>query len=158
MSAPPCRIRLATSGDEAFILGLTDRFVGFPLPSWRPRGECAKGIHDELLHKFDESPSNSFFHIAEDDAGQRIGFVHLQKTRDYFTGRANAHIADLAVVAEAEGRGIGSALLAFAETWARERRCHLLTLAVFPGNARARALYDAHGFGTDLLRLAKPVG
>jgi RimJ/RimL family protein N-acetyltransferase len=32
-----------------------------------------------------------------------------------------------------------------------------VTLAVFPGNERARALYEAAGYATDLLRLAKPV-
>jgi GNAT superfamily N-acetyltransferase len=47
--------------------------------------------------------------------------------------------------------------MAHAEDWAREHRCTLLTLAVFPGNESARALYEADGFGVDLLRLAKPV-
>ena len=32
-----------------------------------------------------------------------------------------------------------------------------MTLAVFPGNERARALYEASGYTPDLLRLAKPV-
>jgi GNAT superfamily N-acetyltransferase len=56
-----------------------------------------------------------------------------------------------------EGQGVGKALMAHAEAWAREHRCALITLAVFPGNERARALYEADGFATDLLRLAKPV-
>jgi hypothetical protein len=28
---------------------------------------------------------------------------------------------------------------------------------VFPGNARARALYERNGYGIELLRMAKPV-
>jgi GNAT superfamily N-acetyltransferase len=52
---------------------------------------------------------------------------------------------------------VARALLAHAEDWAREHQCQLLTLAVFPGNERARALYEAAGYGTDLLRLAKPL-
>jgi GNAT superfamily N-acetyltransferase len=47
--------------------------------------------------------------------------------------------------------------LAHAEEWAREHHCQLVTLAVFPGNERARALYEATGYAPDLLRLAKPV-
>ena len=33
----------------------------------------------------------------------------------------------------------------------------LITLAVFPGNSRARELYERAGFREDLLRLAKRV-
>jgi len=62
-----------------------------------------------------------------------------------------------AVAAAHEGQGVGRALLAHAERWAREHGCALLTLAVLPGNTRARALYEAAGFDTDLLRLAKPL-
>jgi ribosomal protein S18 acetylase RimI-like enzyme len=54
-------------------------------------------------------------------------------------------------------RGIGRALLAYAERWAREHHCRHVTLAVFPGNERARALYERAGYGTDLLRMAKPL-
>jgi len=32
-----------------------------------------------------------------------------------------------------------------------------VTLAVFPGNERARAIYESAGYAADLLRLAKPV-
>jgi ribosomal protein S18 acetylase RimI-like enzyme len=56
-----------------------------------------------------------------------------------------------------DGRGIGGHLLAFAEEWARTHGCRFITLGVFPGNARARALYERHGYGVELLRMAKPV-
>ncbi|HET8897729.1 MAG TPA: GNAT family N-acetyltransferase [Rhodanobacteraceae bacterium] len=157
MSDAPCRIRLAEADDEQFILGLADRFVGFELPPWRKRNECANGIRQDLLRHLDESPPNSFIFVAEDDDGARVGFLHLQKARDFFTGKTNCHVSDLATTPEAEGRGIGRAMLDFVEAWAREHRCQLITLAVFPGNQRARALYDSRGYATDLLRLAKPV-
>jgi hypothetical protein len=32
-----------------------------------------------------------------------------------------------------------------------------MTLAVFPGNARARAVYEHAGYGIDLLRMVKPL-
>lgn len=150
-------IRLAEDDDD-FILDLVPRFVDFTLPPWRKRHECIEGIRADLLHHLDDQPANSFLFIAEDEDGQRVGFMHLQKTLDFFTGRSNCHISDLAVAPSQEGKGVGRALLAHAETWAREHRCTLITLAVFPGNERARALYAAHGYDTDLVRMAKPVG
>jgi GNAT superfamily N-acetyltransferase len=62
------------------------------------------------------------------------------------------------VAAGHEGRGIGRALLEHAQQWAKQHRCKLLTLSVFPGNERACALYEAAGFAPDLLRMLKPVG
>ncbi|HEX7815296.1 GNAT family N-acetyltransferase [Dyella sp.] len=156
MSDTPFLIRLAEDDDD-FILGLVPRFVDFPLPAWRRRHECIDGIRKDLLRHLEDEPVNSYLFIAEDQDGERVGFIHLQKTQDFFTGRVNGHISDLAVVQANEGRGVARALLDHAHTWAHEHRCHLLTLAVLPGNERARALYEAMGFGMDLLRMAKPV-
>lgn len=151
------RIRLAAAEDDAFVLGLVRRFVEFELPPWRRRGECAKGIRDDLARHLAEQPPGSHVFVAEDDDGERVGFLHLQTVSDYFTGAQNCHIADVAVAPAHEGRGVGSALLAFAEDWARQHHCRHLTLAVFPGNERARSLYERHGFGIDLLRMARPI-
>lgn len=156
MSDDAYLIRLAEDDDD-FIIALVPRFVDFPLPAWRKRHECIEGIRADVLRHLDEQPANSYIFVAEDADGERVGFVHLQKTRDFFTNRHNAHISDLAVAPAHEGRGVGKALLDHAEDWAREHQCQLLTLAVFPGNERARTLYDAAGYAPDLLRLAKPV-
>ena len=156
MTAPPLLIRLAEDDDE-FILALIPRFVDFTLPPWRRRHECIEGIRQDLLRHLEDQPANSYLFVAENADGDRVGFIHLQRTADFFTGRSNCHISDLAVAPAYEGRGVGKALLAHAEAWAREHHCQMVTLAVFPGNARARALYEATGYGEDLLRLAKPV-
>lgn len=156
MSDASYLIRLAEDDDD-FILGLVPRFVDFTLPAWRRRHECIEGIRNDLRRHLDEQPANSYVFVAEDDGGETVGFMHLQKTQDYFTGRSNCHISDIAVAPRHERRGVARALLAHAETWAREHHCQLLTLAVFPGNERARALYESAGYGTDLVRMAKPV-
>lgn len=156
MSDATYLIRLAEDDDD-FILGLVPRFVDFTLPPWRRRHECIEGIRNELLRHLEEQPPNSFLFVAEDGDGEPVGFVHLQKTQDFFTGRSNCHISDLAVARQQEGRGVGRALLEHAEAWAREHRCQLVTLAVFPGNDRARAIYENAGYAADLLRLAKAV-
>lgn len=156
MSTIPFLIRLAEDDDD-FILGLVTRFVDFTLPPWRRRHECIEGIRQDLLKHLEDQPANSYLFVAEDENGDRAGFIHLQRTTDFFTGRSNCHVSDLAVLPQYEGRGIGRALLAHAEDWAREHHCQLVTLAVFPGNERARAMYEACGYSTDLLRLAKPL-
>jgi ribosomal protein S18 acetylase RimI-like enzyme len=56
-----------------------------------------------------------------------------------------------------DGRGIGGRLLDFAQIWAGEHACRHMTLGVFPGNERARALYERHGYGVELLRMTKPL-
>lgn len=149
-------IRLAEDDDE-FILALVPRFADFPLPAWRRRAECVQGIRDDLLRHLEDQPANSYLFVAENAEGERVGFIHLQRTEDFFNKRSNCHVSDLAVSPKHEGTGIGKALLAHAEGWAREHHCQMLTLAVFPDNERALALYAASGFATDLLRLAKPI-
>lgn len=155
--APVLRIRTADAGDDAFVLSLVERFVGFELPKWRKKSDCAAGIRRDIRHALENAPSGEALFIAEDEHGERVGFMRLQKTRDFFSGKGNCHISDLAVAHGHDGRGIGRALLDHAHAWAKKQRCSLITLAVFPGNARARALYERMGFGPDLLRMAKPV-
>lgn len=151
------KIRDADAGDDAFVLSLVERFVGFELPAWRRRNDCANGIRRDLGRALEESPPGEALFVAEDADGERVGFVRLQKTRDFFSGRPNCHISDLVVAHGRDGRGIGRALLDHAHAWAKKNRCALITLAVFPGNARARELYERAGFGEDLLRMAKRV-
>jgi ribosomal protein S18 acetylase RimI-like enzyme len=155
-------IRLARADDDEFILGLCGRFVEFELPAWRKRHECVQGIRNDVERHLTEQPAGSHLFVVEDegvdgDDAARVGFLHLQTVADHFTNVQNCHISDLAVAPGCDGRGIGSTLLAFAEDWAKQHRCRHMTLAVFPGNARARELYERHGYGIDLLRMAKPV-
>jgi RimJ/RimL family protein N-acetyltransferase len=50
------------------------------------------------------------------------------------------------VAADRRGRGVGSALVAAAIDWARERGLHKLSLSVFPHNEAAIGLYRKFGF------------
>jgi ribosomal protein S18 acetylase RimI-like enzyme len=151
------RIRPAIADDKDFILSLTPRFVSFDLPKGRRKGETQAAIRADIEHAWDDAPPSDHFFVAEDTDATRVGFLHLQVQRDFFSGARACHVSDLAVAPGHDGRGIGRALLAHAETWARAHRCKMLTLSVFPGNTRARALYERSGFATDLLRMAKPL-
>lgn len=151
------RVRLAHADDDEFILGLADRFVAFELPLWRKRSETLAGIRTDIARHLRDLPPASHLFVAEDDVGERLGFLHLQTQTDFFIGVLNCHISDLVVAPKHDGKGVGSALLRYADRWAKEHRCRHLTLAVFPGNERARKLYEHHGYGVETLRMAKPV-
>ncbi len=150
-------IRPATPDDTGFILSLAPRFVGFALPKGRRKRETLAGIRADIERALRDAPPSDHFFVAE-EGGKRVGFLHLQVQGDFFSGARACHISDLAVATGQDGRGIGRALLAHAETWASANHCKLLTLGVFPGNTRARGLYERAGFTTELLRMAKPVG
>lgn len=155
MSDSGIHVRLAQADDDAFILSLVERLVEYDLPSWRNRRDCANGIYRDVARHLAEQPAGAFLFVAENDQGERVGFLHLQKTLDLFTQHWNCHIAAIAVPKGGDGKGIGRAMLAFTDDWAQQHDCRLITLSVFPGNARARALYEDCGFGTDLVRMAK---
>ena len=156
-TAPSIHVRLAHADDDEFILALAERFVAFELPPWRKRSETLAGIRADIARHLRDLPAGSHLFVAENDDGERCGFLHLQTMKDFFTGALNCHVSDIGVAVEHEGKGVGSALLEYAERWAKEHRCRLVTLSVFPGNERARKVYDRHGYGVELVRMAKVV-
>jgi len=156
-TGPSIHTRLAQADDDEFILALADRFVEFDLPPWRKKSETLAGIRADLARHLRDLPAASHLFVAEDDDGERCGFLHLQTQKDFFTGALNCHVSDIVVAPSFEHQGVGRALLDYAEQWAKQHRCRFVTLAVFPGNERARKVYEQHGYGVELLRLAKPV-
>lgn len=155
---PAPAIRPATAEDADFILSLTPRFVAFDLPKGRRKRDVLAAIQADITKALHAEASDAHrFFVAEDAARQRAGFIQLQRMQDFFSGARSCHVSDLAIAPGRDGQGLGRALLDFAETWARKQGCAWLSLAVFPGNARARALYERRGFSTELLRMSKPL-
>jgi RimJ/RimL family protein N-acetyltransferase len=72
--------------------------------------------------------------------GEVIGSIHVADT-----GHGFGEIG-MAILREWRGRGVGSALMAAAIEWARERGLHKLSLGVFAHNAAGIALYRKFGF------------
>jgi ribosomal protein S18 acetylase RimI-like enzyme len=72
--------------------------------------------------------------------GDVVGSVHVDASRHGFGD------VGMAVAPEWRGQGVGSALLAAAIDWARDRGLHKLSLSVFPHNTAAIALYRKYGF------------
>lgn len=61
----------------------------------------------------------------------------------------------IAVTERAEGQGAGRALMHAAEAWAAARGYPKLTLNVFEGNSRARAIYERFGYQIETVRYVK---
>jgi GNAT superfamily N-acetyltransferase len=150
-------VRAFNPADAEFILSLATRFSEFELPEWRLPDEIDNASRNRLRKAVEQSGSNSVIFIAEEEAGKPVGFVHVETETDYFTGKKQGRISDLAVVKPYEARGIGLRLLEAAEDWARGQGYNLLSLIVFEGNTRARQLYDDYGFGPEVLKYVKPV-
>ena len=104
-------IRLARADDDEFIPSLVPRLTAFDLPRWRKRSETSAGIRDDIARHLRELPPASHLYVAENEDGERLGFLHLQTQKDFFTGVLNCHISDVVVAPEQDGKGTGSALL-----------------------------------------------
>jgi RimJ/RimL family protein N-acetyltransferase len=87
--------------------------------------------------------------VAEAD-GEVIGNVLVSRERNAVT----SHVGTLSIVIDEGWRdvGIGSDMVSAAQDWCRERGLEKLSLAVFPDNERAIAVYEHAGFEREGLR------
>jgi len=148
------------------VLDLADRLVAFDVPPWRPKPElidgdrrALEGWFNRLRQGFGESGSegdDEAMYIAELD-GRPAGCAYLVTLVDYFNQRPHAHLSVLAVTKDAEGHGVGSALLDQSVAWARQCNSDRLTLSALVTNSRARALYERKGFGGEYIRYVLPL-
>ena len=149
------RVRPATPEDKEFVLGLAHRFVGFGVPGWHEPRDIVSAIERVLDAPIDPSTEDPALMVAEDEAGERLGFIRLETRSDHFTGERRGYVSEIAVDEGSEGRSVGKALMKAGEAWARDRGYRLLTLDVFAGNVRARSFYRRLGYGEDSLSMAK---
>ena len=149
-------IRGASATDRDFVLSMADRLVSFDVPAFRSKAEFAEGDRRALAEWFRQTKPDEALFIAELD-GQPAGCAYLVTLVDFFTERPHAHLSVLAVTAEAEGRGVGSALLDYSQAWARQRGSDHLTLNSLVSNARARAFYERRGFAGEYIRYVLPL-
>lgn len=95
--------------------------------------------------------------VARAANGGHSGFVWIEEARSGMTGDAFAFVAELFVEEAYRRRGLGRRLLEEGEAWARERGVRRLVLNVAVGNAPARSLYEAVGYGVETVRMGKEI-
>jgi ribosomal protein S18 acetylase RimI-like enzyme len=88
---------------------------------------------------------------------QPVACLWLGNAVDQQTGDRHAHIFLLYVTPSHRRKGIGSALMRYAENWARARGDRQIGLQVFQTNQAALSLYDQLGYQTQSLWMVKPL-
>jgi ribosomal protein S18 acetylase RimI-like enzyme len=149
-------LRPATPDDVAFIRALAPRFADGGYPPWRDRAQLGAFSRAGLAAAIGAiGQPDQLTLIATGDDDTPLGFIHAFSEHSGLTGEEQGYISMLAVTAEAAGRGIGRALMAAAEGWARDRGYRLLTLETFGDNHAARAFYARLGYREESLKLAR---
>lgn len=148
-------IRSMQPSDKGFILRLAPRFVAVGVPPWRDAAR-ALGFHQETtVEVVTAQGSDTAVFVAEDAAGAPLGFIHMTGSGDFLTGEPQGYISAIAVTEEAEGSGVGKALMAAGEAWAREQGYRVLALDTFAMNTRGRAFYQRLGYLEETVKYVK---
>jgi aminoglycoside 6'-N-acetyltransferase len=99
--------------------------------------------------------------VAVGPDGKLVGMIELWLKRP--RGPAGARIPrvkvdlGIAVAPEWRGRGVGTALLAAAEAWARQQGAERMTLDLDVNNAGALRLYERVGYQVEAIAMDKPI-
>lgn len=150
-------MRPASANDRDFILGVVPRLRAFGPPPLRPADALDRAERDALEHALAATSDDAVLFVGEAD-GRPAGVAYAQTAVDYFTNERHGHLAIIAVAEAGEGRGVGRALIAAVERWASGRGYRFLTLNVFAGNERAKAVYERAGYAPDTIRYFKELG
>ncbi len=100
-----------------------------------------------------EAPST----LSSDRSSPPVACLWLGTAIDQVHGDRHAHIFLLYVLPEHRRRGIGRALMYYAEAWAKARGDRQIGLQVFQSSQAALSLYHSLGFQTQSLWLVKPL-
>jgi ribosomal protein S18 acetylase RimI-like enzyme len=152
-------IRKATPEDAAFIAAHAHRMLDFKLPDWRVNEKevMIKADINHLTKALQNNDEDDSIFIAEDESNNPLGFIRVNMQTDYFTGEQHAHVNDIVVTAEAEGKGAGKLLLKKADEWAKDKNARWITLNVFETNLHARNLYEKAGYKIEWIKYLKEV-
>lgn len=149
-------IRAAIPWDREAVLRLTERLGAFPVPPWRTAAEIGRADHHLLLPALEAPAPDAVLLVAELE-GQVVGFVFAAEREDYFTREVVAHVEDLALAPEAEGRGLARGLMEAVESWARGRGRRRVSLNVWAQNRRAVGLYERLGYQPETVHYLKEI-
>jgi GNAT superfamily N-acetyltransferase len=155
MGEPIIRIRPAGDDDRAAVLGLAPRLAEGVAP-WRDQAEALLAGRRWLEESLDAAKNGDGAVLVAADAAGIAGVVSVTSST-HFTGERDGYIGELVVADRASKRGIGRALIAAAEAWARDHGLRNLTLHTGAFNANARGFYAALGFAEEEVRLTRPV-
>ncbi len=150
-------LRDARPDDRDFLQSLSPRLSGVPGPAWHDLAAMEGFQARYMAATFAAADKSSQTLVAWSDDGRRLGYVHMRPGKDGVTDEPCGYVSLLAVDKDAEGSGVATRLMEAAEQWARERGYRFLSLDVFADNHRAVDFYKRSGFGSETLRMVKPL-
>ena len=146
-------IRAAAGSDADAVRTLADRLREGVAP-WRDAAavtEAVRGWVESSLDAMDE-PGHAV--LVAESAGTIVGFVTLSPG-SHWSRAVEPSIGELVVAPEAEGQGIGAALVEAAMAHARAEGHARISVSTGAANARARALYRRLGFEDEDVTLSR---
>jgi ribosomal protein S18 acetylase RimI-like enzyme len=147
-------VRRGDRGDRDFVRDLGRRSATSSVSAVRV------ARYDDVLESFERLAEFVYGRrhdvlIAEEN-GERAGFLLLlYDIPDEVTLTDQAFVAYTAVEPSARGRGVGRALIAAVDDFARAQGLRYVSLMVTDDNTTARTLYDKAGFVTERRMMTK---
>lgn len=148
-------VRPLSSEDAPFVAQVAPRLYPGPTTSPRDPERMQSYFAAFTPANLTRDAGTEAFVALDGDVPQ--GLLVIKPDFDYFTDHPRAYIEILVVAESAEGRGVGRALMTFAEQWGRDHGCREVVLDVFANNASAIAFYERVGYAPDHLRMSKPL-
>jgi aminoglycoside 6'-N-acetyltransferase len=160
--APALMFRSATDADEPELIAIQHssaiHHATIDPDRWQAR--CIEDSAEARRYWHAQSPrSEGIVAVAPD--GKLVGMIELWLKRP--RGPAGARIPrvkvdiGIAVAPELRGRGVGTALLAAAEAWARQHGAERMMLDLDVNNAGAQRLYERVGYRVEAIAMDKPI-
>lgn len=149
------QIRAARAAEAERILELLPRLAAFSIPERRTPEHLWQGDAELLLQWARGGAPQCLVLVATAGDEAILGVAMASLREELLSHAPSVHLEVLAVRGDAEGRGIGKALVSAIEQAARERGATSMTLHVFATNHRARAVYEQLGYDGELLRYIK---
>ncbi len=147
-------IRVATADDLASLEALLPRLADFEVPNGRTSEELWQGDRDLILEWATGVRPDVEVIVAV--SGEHVlGMAALTMRKELLSGDPSAHVEILSLSTDAEGQGIGTALMQAMDSIALKRGANSMSLHVFANNTRARALYEKQGYDGELMRYFK---
>ncbi len=135
------QVRDATSGDGEAILALMPRLASFDVPKSRNPHDLWRSDATMFQRWLGGEAPECFVQVAVDEAQEILGFTLVSMRPELLSHEPSAHLEAIAVSDNAEGKGVGQALLAAAEAEARTKGAQTITLHVFAVSTPARAAF-----------------
>ena len=139
--------------DHDFIVSLAPRLT-IGMPAWHRYDPWIATVHQWIRTSIAQHGDTTMVLVAEDAHGNRVGFATVSRGT-HWTGEPQATIGELATHEAAEGQGVGTALVAACEQWARDQGYRRIALMTGAANTRALGFYHHVGFADEDITLIK---